>query len=328
VRERNSKPASPSTAGQLQLEMVHAAEAFASDPQIKSEITYTWNEHELAHYFNDPEKSGEFGYDMQIILTESGILTSWIAYYMPFGERTPEEMMAIAEAPKDMSEQDKYVYKLSYAQWQENLKQKRSAAAANQNISSDPGWEAPYLSAADVVPCKDDETEEQYEERLALILGLSQAVDQLVEEGEIPPMSKITPDNILEFMENYWANVVTRYEENKNNVKIPTENEYYSLNKAFDENNETETVSDINNTVKNITEEIAKRVAGGLLIKGIISIAGLPFFSDFSINEITEGYEAFLKESNLAGSTTITENFGKIYEEVENSLADSYSQVL
>jgi hypothetical protein len=68
-------------------------------------------DHELAHYWQDPERKGNFGF----VLSPGWV----VAYYLVIGERDPDIWMDIASGPgfADMSPQDQKIYNAAFKEW-------------------------------------------------------------------------------------------------------------------------------------------------------------------------------------------------------------------
>ncbi len=156
------------------------------------EVAETIN-HEKNHAFSDPEKStkgGEFGYSAVLIKLPNGlVMASWVAWYQPWGEREPEDMMEIAKAPgrSKMSDQDISIFNQAWNEWMVRLSEKQE----------EEGEENP-ISILEVIPGTEDENEDDYKIRAEIIIKFGQKLAEMSQKGELPPMDELIEKDFAE----------------------------------------------------------------------------------------------------------------------------------
>ena len=149
--------------------------------------------HEKNHARSDPEKStkgGEFGYSAVLVKLPNGlVMASWVAWYQPWGEREPEDMMEIAKAPGEskMSDQDKFVYNQAWHEWMARLSEKQESVDEENPIS-----------ILEVIPSHEDENEDDYKARAEIIIKFGQKLTEMSEKGELPPIVELIGKDFAE----------------------------------------------------------------------------------------------------------------------------------
>ena len=185
--------------------------------------------HEKNHARSDPQKStkgGEFGYSAVLVKLPNGlVMASWVAWYQPWGEREPEDMMEIAKAPGEskMSEQDKFIFNQAWHEWMARLSEKQEEVDEENPVS-----------ILEVIPSYEDENEDDYKARAEIIIKFGQKLAEMSEKGELPPMDELIGKDFAEIYEKYKDDFDRSYEiarkefeeENNENESTDGENEY------------------------------------------------------------------------------------------------------
>jgi hypothetical protein len=121
-------------------------------------------------------------------------MASWVAWYQPWGEREPEDMMQIAEAPgrMQMSDQDIFVYEQAKKEWFFRLREKQNNVGEEDPI--------PIL---EIIPGHEDESEDEYKKRAEIVIKFGQKLEQMSEDGELPPIDRLIDEEFLLIYEKY-----------------------------------------------------------------------------------------------------------------------------
>lgn len=155
-------------------------------------------DHEKNHSLADPElatKGGEFGYTAVLVKLPNGlVMASWVAWYQPWGDREPEDMMQIAEAPgrTQMSDQDILIYEQSRKEWIERLKEKQNTVSEENS-----------LAILDIIPGKENENEDEYKKRAEITIKFGQKLEEMTQDGKLPPMDELIDEEFSVIYEKY-----------------------------------------------------------------------------------------------------------------------------
>jgi len=161
--------------------------------------------HENNHALADPERNtlgGEFGYSAMLVTLPNGlIIASWIAWYKPWGEREPDEMMQIAQGPGflNMSEQDSFIYNQAKKEWVSRLKEKQK--------------EENPISILEIIPSKENEEEEEYKKRAQIILRFAEKLEEFSRKGILPPIDELTNEEFANLDKRYRNDFIKAYNE-------------------------------------------------------------------------------------------------------------------
>ncbi len=138
--------------------------------------------------------------------------------------------MKIAKAPHNPSEQDNDIYKKAFQAWGDMMREERFKALSFENESGNSedrdSLEAPKIPSLIAIPRKDDEEENEYDKRARLIEKFGRMIDELIIEGEIPPLSVILKSNVSEFLDCYQKELNWAYDEARRQLEVqPLEDE-------------------------------------------------------------------------------------------------------
>jgi hypothetical protein len=222
MRIENSYPASPFSAGKLASEM-------RSLGLPEESVKRTW-EHEQAHKASDPEgnsKGGEYGYTVDIEVNDYFIIASYVAYYSIFGEREPEDLVAIAEGPGfgEMSEQDWKVREHAWRQWVENIEEEKRKASINKNGSEQDNENSPKIPLLVAIPRQDGEDDEKYSNKVDLVQEFAKRLEDLSDEVRIPSVSEIMQKGIVNLEKEDYEEIRRAYYEALETVSRKKEDE-------------------------------------------------------------------------------------------------------
>lgn len=178
---------------------------------IRPEVARTTWDHELDHFFADPKKGrgGEFGYVIELKITGRLMFASFIAYYRPWGERDPEDLMSIAKAPgfSEMSSQDEYVYNYAWRSWKAKMHEEK------QKADELPGEKKGKVHPLIAIPKRGDEDEEEYWDKVKLVKMFAEKLNKLEVEGKIPGIESLLSRDFSEIKKSSWNEVKRAYDE-------------------------------------------------------------------------------------------------------------------
>lgn len=169
---------------------------------IHSQVASELHTHEKAHADADSERKGEFGFY---------VTGSWIvAYYLVKGERTPEQLMAIASAPgfSRMSQQDWEIYNNA---WKDLLSQVKEETIKDSEDGE--------RQKGEIIQYKDL--------RNKLTDILSEKFDILSEEGHFPKLDELLGSDFTDMVFKYGKWIYEAYNEAISEMKVC----YYSQEK-------------------------------------------------------------------------------------------------
>jgi len=277
VELKDRLPASFSSAGVLQGEMRDFFGPFGVIPE--SRISRTWEQHEISHWFLDDQREtqgGEFGIDAVLEFTDGVIIASYIAYYLPSGDRTPEELMKMASAPgfTEMSDQDRNVYDRAYRQWVDLMREERLKSELGDESPKKDELTTPFVNSLIVVPRKDGEEDDDYVKRVQMVQDLGRIIDNLSSRGEISPCSEILRGSIFDFIKNDWDKIASSYEE------ILRERETASLEEAHSDG---------------LVEKITEKLVQGFVISTARELLGLPGYDSYSFEVLSQAFAIALE---------------------------------
>lgn len=234
MRVENKLPASISSAGVLKNQMLRYVE-FVGYPVyvIENKIKRTWS-HELDHYFNDEGKiefGGNFGFSLEISVSDEFVFASWVAYYEPFGpdyREDPERWMKIAQGPgfQEMSDQDRKIYDAAWRAWWKKMQEEKYKAQEKGNVDEEKNPKIPLLIA---VPRKDKESDDEYKKHVRFVQIFTKRIPDLMKrrDGLTPTMEENFPQNVIKFMydKKNMNRLIAFYIEAKREIEFEMKND-------------------------------------------------------------------------------------------------------
>ena len=171
------------SAGELHKQMVEV--------NIPTNIASHLVKHEYyGHAVNDEVGKGEFGFRVG---------AGWIvAYYLILGDRTPEQLMKIAEGPGrgEMSDQDWRIYNNAFGEW---LREQQKD-----------GFEK--LSEECEGSSNSEENENEFS-KLELVRKFAGKLEELERDGRFPGRDELIYINFRALVENHWIALRWAYSE-------------------------------------------------------------------------------------------------------------------